>query len=533
MTKNMKYFGVVEGYFAKPYPMWNWDNRNLILETLVEFGNLSTYFYCPKDDPKVTFEWDKAYSSAEISKFKGFVQKCIKNNITFVYGLNPSMKSYKDVENNFKAYVAKIIEKFAQLQQLGVTTFCVLYDDIPLAYTALEGRMLSEALEFARLQCLVVNEVQKKLGSGCNLWFCSSEYFFIKKNPYTRALNKYLNNNIALIWTGNKVFTKKITKNMLVKAKNVVNSRELIWWNNYPVNDPMSEGFLNLGGFNKPGTGVISGVKGILINPMREVSPNIPYLLSFAKYLSDPNKYVRAKIYRRAFCKYYNISSSTIFDTLFKFSNRSGIDNGLKYEYKKLRDINVDAGTDRFLYELKKSYINIKNSRLPKDFKLLISQILAMIEPSQKIFDCFPVPVDATYLNRNLLIVLLRLLLDFKAQKGFEDSYRTIKALVNKVIRNKPMSLVNITNISLELSSVCKLYNKYLNYNKIELTGVERKNVETVLLKLIVWENGFYARIISKLDKIDKLRAFSLRLNINQYRIESLLVEIERFNGDF
>jgi len=529
MIKNKQFFGIVEGYFAKPYPMWGWDDRNIILEQLSAAGNLNTYFYCPKDDPKVTGEWDKLYSPAETSKFSRFTKKCADANITFAFGLNPVMKQYKNVENDFESYVASICRKFIQLKDLGVDTFCILYDDIPLSYKALEGKTVSEALEYARTQCLVVNAVQRRLGEDCRLWFCSSEYFFIRENIYTKTLNKYLNRNVVLIWTGNKVFTKRITGRMLMEAKKVVNNRDLIWWDNYPVNDPMTPGFLNLGGFNEPDVEVLPSIKGILINPMREVSPNIPFLSSFSRYLKCPNKYSRTKDYRMEFSRSFSLDRKTS-NTILEFSNRSEVDGEMKYGYKKLQKIYTDRSRGLFLKGLELSYTNIRKRNLPMDFKLVVSRILALMRLDQKSANLFPIPVDATYLNRVLLIVLLRFLLDLKTQKGFEKDYRIVESAIDKIIENKPLESANICISSQKFSSICELYNKYININKIELGGKERRYVEKTLSKLIAWENCYFKKILIGLNSTGRLRALSLRLNINQYRVQLLLDKIERFD---
>lgn len=532
----MKYYGLVEGFFSKPLPCWTWTERMSMIETLGSCHNLNTYLYCPKNDEFVTKKWDKLYDKVSVDKFKKVISLCKKKNINFVYGINPQLDDINEIVTNSDTYIEKIMSKLKQFTSFEVHVFCILFDDIPFAYNILDSLDCGESKKIASFQAKIVNEIQLKLGQECEVWFCASDYFLSSKSPYLTELTNKLDKKIPLLWTGDKVFTQKITQRMLNNSLKIVQNRKLIWWNNYPVNDPMSKGYFNLGGFNEPEKNIIKKLDGILINPQREALINIPCILTFSQYLDSPSFYSREKSYKTEAAKKFNLTylqSSLIIE----FSNKSEIDKTLKYGFNQFKD---NDG-----YKLRKFFIDIKNLLKQWDRKnLYLNQLKQIkddlqqfvnlfeskdVENSLKLLDRFPIPVDPTYLNRILMIIMFRYIL---TQKVLTDAkkYEIGKTILLKIIKLTKVNSLLIDGISIkQLRKSLIYYNNYFKANKKLLSLVTLNLIKRDLKDAIKCEQKEFLNSIKNLNRFEILKIISLRKNLNQYLVDKTLKEVNLF----
>ena len=73
----MLFSGYIEGYFGR---LLSWEERDAILSQ-IEFKNLNTYFYCPKEDPYHRLDWKTPYPEKEKKSLKEFITKCDSKKI--------------------------------------------------------------------------------------------------------------------------------------------------------------------------------------------------------------------------------------------------------------------------------------------------------------------------------------------------------------------------------------------------------------------------------------------------------------------
>lgn len=299
-------YGLVEGFISKPLDIWSNEERLVILNYIVKnCSNFNCYFYCPKGDRYVLGDWDKRYP--DISSLKEIVDICIKNKIKFVYGLNPDF-DVKFVEDNFDEYIGRIVYKLNQFVEIGVNNFCILFDEVSFSYDLVNGVKNSNERKIGQLHVKIMNKLNETFE---NLWFCASDYFFTKETDYVLELKK-LNKNISLIWTGDGVWTKRITTKMYERALKI-SSHKLVYWDNYPVNDDQHcLNTFHIGGFNDPEC----KIENILINPMREAYANFLVLDTFNQYLEGN--------YNRDKNLFYNESVNRLYTS---FSNKNVVDD--------------------------------------------------------------------------------------------------------------------------------------------------------------------------------------------------------------
>ncbi|MHA1575676.1 MAG: beta-N-acetylglucosaminidase domain-containing protein [Alphaproteobacteria bacterium] len=501
-----KVCGIVEGLFTAPATIWSWKEREKVVEDSLKQGVFNTYFYCPKDDPYVRLKWNELYPKEELKALQRFSVFCKKKNIDFVYGLNPSLLSSEMNDEDFREYLKNIKQKVNQLYEAGVKDFCLLYDDIPFAYNALQGIDSTEASDYGKLHSKIANEVFISFSGFKTFWFCGAEYFFTKRNKYLDGLLERLDKPIPLIWTGNSVFTKRITNEMTNTALKTVNNRPLIWWDNYPVNDDMKLETINLGGFNEPEKGCLDKLAGILVNPLRENLLSIPNIQSFLKWWENPSIYNRKKDYLILFKKDLSINTKTA-KILIEFSGKSVMDN-LRFN---VNGTFSDEEIESALKETKTLKKDILDELLP--IKKSIENYLSIkqemnFEFLERYLD-FPIYLSASYLNRVFLILL---------QKRFvynneSEKYRNIAKDILELKRAKCDDPI--------FNKITFAYNEYRFINKRNLELSQKQKIEKVLAETIVFEKKEFTNWInkSKLSINEKMKIIALYKSANQHNI--------------
>lgn len=438
-----KCLGIVEGFFSCPLPLWKNKERITLIKFLAQqtkFFNF--YLYAPKDDSLVTQDWERLYPQDKIKNLQKVLETCNQLGVSFCYGLNPDF-IYKPGAVNKTAL--KINKKLSQLAQIGVSSFCLLFDDTPFAYEILGGkRDKKEAYDIGKIQCQLANQALSRLSRKYpldNFLFCPSDYFFVTKTPYLEAISEALDPKIKIIWTGPGVYTPQLKRQDIGAAQRVLGEqRQIIWWNNYPVNDcEHLAGTFNLGGFNPPQLDVIPRLAGILINPMREAYANFPNLLTFAMFLENPQKYKREKAFEAALIKLLGEKKAQVAKEIMReFSARNLIDNEDKFLLKPLRKKQSLALFQNKIKKLKQDIDWFEKTGVcaKKEGELFSQTVLpSLLEKAQCFISSskfiikkqiipsaligklslFPVSWEKKYLSRINKILLLQMRLDEKA----------------------------------------------------------------------------------------------------------------------
>ena len=359
----------MEGFFSAPRKIWTWKDRFKTLEFIIQYAkNLNTYFYCPKDEPHITKNWDKLYTKKYLTQLQKFIFICKKKKVQFVYGLNPDI----DCDSNLKLTRNKIQNKINQILKVGCKNICLLFDDVPMAYDVVDHQIKFD--NFYKQIVNLINDIyltnKNKLS---DFWICSPDYCFKKETELTKAL-KNLNKNIKIIWTGNKIFSKIITKKDLRRVKKILDDKKIIYWSNYPVNDcEQAVNTYNLGGFYPIKSNVAAQLSGIVVNPMRECFANLPFYITFSNFLRQ-TRYNRRLAWKKALKKILKIDKQT-FWIINKFSSSNFIDN------KKPNDVN------KILKKLNEiSWENIFNLDKNNELKYLFSKTIQNVIQDAKNF---------------------------------------------------------------------------------------------------------------------------------------------------
>lgn len=321
MKKNKKVYGVVEGFFSEPLPTWTETERLKTVNFVAKNAkNINTYLYCPKDDPYVTKKYDVLYPNEDIKKIQKLIRNCENKSIEFAYGLNPVF----DGEMDYGDVEIRVLTKIEQIMNVGCKNVMLLFDDIPLAYDVVEGKVNNKD-SFDKV-IKMVNDIYNKLAKKLdNFWFCGPDYCFQKESPVTLA-TRNLNKKIDIVWSGNNVFTKSIKVKDVVRVRKLLGTeKKVLYWSNYPVNDcEQAIGTFNLGGFYPVEREILGQLSGVLVNPMRESMVNLPFYVTFSEWIEN-EKYDRISSYFEAMKNSLEIDKE-ISETLLSFSSRNVVD---------------------------------------------------------------------------------------------------------------------------------------------------------------------------------------------------------------
>lgn len=320
MKKREKIYGIVEGFFSEPLPIWSEAERQETIDFVAKKAKeITTYVYCPKDDLLVTDKYDELYPKAGLEAIKNVIDQCNTNGINYVYGLNPAVENIENKQEIKK----KIINKLEQLFSVGCRSFMILFDDIPLAYDVVAGTETESNFDKV---IGVVNDVYVGMKEKIDeFWFCGPDYCYNRITPITKATKK-LDKSIGVIWSGNQIFTKKVSLKDIARVKNILGQKtKIIYWDNYPVNDcEQAKGTFNLGGFYPIEKEVLKLLDGVIVNPMRECMANLPFYVTFSNSIKN-DTYVRTISYFKAMTEVLGLNSGFV-KSVLKFSSKNIVD---------------------------------------------------------------------------------------------------------------------------------------------------------------------------------------------------------------
>ncbi|MEK9649604.1 MAG: beta-N-acetylglucosaminidase domain-containing protein [Gammaproteobacteria bacterium] len=212
--------GYIEGYYGKQL---SFDDRKKLILFLANLG-MTHYFYCPKEDSKHRIHWKEDYAQSFLDDFASLNQLAKANNIEIIFGLSPGNDFV------FKKDYQILLNKFKQFIELGVSSICVLFDDL---FESNRGNNHKD----------ILNQLANDLDL-VNLYTVPQIYcdqLSIKKNifqdEYLSEFLENLNTRVNIFFTGQRVVSKTYPIEYLNKLKAFIGDRELLIWDNYFAND--------------------------------------------------------------------------------------------------------------------------------------------------------------------------------------------------------------------------------------------------------------------------------------------------------
>ncbi|MBA3307980.1 MAG: beta-N-acetylglucosaminidase domain-containing protein [Chloroflexi bacterium] len=274
--------GLIEGFYGPP---WTWAERDRMIDFLAAHG-FDLYVYAPKDDPLHRARWRDPLPEPELVRFDRLARRAAVAGVEFSYGLSPIDLGFGD-----RSGVEVVVRKCLQLAASGVSSFGLLFDDLPVDLPP----SADERTEAARWQGSVANEVLRAVresGAGGRFLFCPTEYCSSvpTPTPYLRTLGETLEAGIEVFWTGPQVCSHTITSSDLTAVTEGLQRRPLLW-DNYPVNDGEMRWDPHIRPLRGRGADLPGACSGIVANGAIEAEATKIALHTFAAYWRDPSGY--------------------------------------------------------------------------------------------------------------------------------------------------------------------------------------------------------------------------------------------------
>lgn len=532
-----KYYGIVEGFFSEPLPCWTHVERIETIRFIAEHcPHFNTYFYAPKSDPWVEQRPFELCPAKKLNELRETVEFCEEKKLMFVYGLNPAFP-LAAVQRDFEGYVASITRKIFQLLSIGVRNFCILYDEIPFALNFDESKIRSEGDGYiGETHARILNSLLQRLEGKVNtLWFCPPDYSFSRTTPYLSALLKGLDNSIPIIWTGDGIFTKTISAEIMKKGRKVAGKkRDIIYWDNYPVNDcPHSSGTFHIGAFNAPSSAARRELKGILMNPMRECFANLIVYLTFEAYLKNSGTFERKRALYAAFRILFSEAWEPYARLYETFSDKNIVDDESRGYYADILQAD-SADIPQIVAAMKRDLeeVALPSTSVGRLFVHTTRSVLRRARGIQGIFsamlldknweeqfllrDTFPVTLNKKYLTRQFTVFAKRIVLADALGSKRSPIITAIgeMSLLDRfsVPKEKPRTV-----LEKQLVNLFGIVIKYQQKNRLSITAQDTKKLFNILHALLPLERYFFLQQIEGLTATQKIQAFVRRSQINYY----------------
>ncbi|TDG42928.1 hypothetical protein AWZ03_010633 [Drosophila navojoa] len=231
---------------------------------------MDSYMYAPKDDYKHRAYWRELYTVEEADHLSSLITAAREAGIVFYYALSPGL----DMTYSSQKEIATLKRKLDQVSQFGCDGYALLFDDIESELSKADKEVFQT---FANAQVSVTNEIFTHLGSPKFL-FCPTQYCASRAVPtvvdseYLNTLGSKLNNEIDILWTGDKVISKVITIESIREITEVLRRPPVIW-DNLHAND-YDQKRVFLGPYTGRSPELIPYLRGIMTNPNCEFYGN-------------------------------------------------------------------------------------------------------------------------------------------------------------------------------------------------------------------------------------------------------------------
>ncbi len=285
---SFRFRGIIEGYYGEPWSL----EEHLEMADFMDEYRLNVFMYAPKLDPYHREKWFEPYPEAEFSKLKEIKNKLSEKNIDFYYCISPGHA--KDPKDVFKYTgdedFARLFAKLQQVIDIGVSHFGLLLDDIDYQLSGLNLQMFSRpGIAHAHI-CNQVFDCLKNKVLDPVLVMCPTEYHQIGDSEYRNDLQKYLDDDIYVFWTGDRVCAEAITESDAKLTQEAFQKRLFIW-DNFPVSD-FTYGVREFIAPVKNRTAALSKyAKGYMINPSLHYQISKIGMITMAHYAWNSAKY--------------------------------------------------------------------------------------------------------------------------------------------------------------------------------------------------------------------------------------------------
>jgi hypothetical protein len=282
--------GVIEGFYGR---QWSWQSRRHYAGFMAEQG-FSTYIYAPKGQALLRGQWRQPVDDGTASQLKAVADEYHRHGLRFGVGLSPL-----GLQEEFSpASRRQLQDKLRQLNELGIDTLCLLFDDMPGAIS-----------DLARRQLILVDDMLAVSAASQHI-ICPSYYSFdpvleslfgARPVNYWSELGQGLPADVGYFWTGQRVISSSYGQQDL-QAITEQMGRKPVLWDNYPVNDGRATSpFLHLRAYTGRPHQLQDWSAGHCVNPMNQAELSRLVLFSLGELYRNRHAYQPWRAQLKAF----------------------------------------------------------------------------------------------------------------------------------------------------------------------------------------------------------------------------------------
>lgn len=262
------WLAALEGYYGPPLEH---AERVALVQWLGQH-DYDSYAYSPKDDPFARDRWREPYPPDQLAAFADLVAVCDDAGLELAMTMNPGLDWRVGDPSEVDALTAKL-EAF---HAMGVRGLAVAWDDVPgegATVGASHGEAVATAFE--------------RIGSDASWFTCPVDYAARTPTTYLRAFADALPPEVGIVWTGTGIVSPSLTG---ADAKGLARDlgRELLFGENFPVNDGGMAHVLHLGPYPTRDASFVHATKGAVVNFMHRPRASRVGLAVAARFWRDP-----------------------------------------------------------------------------------------------------------------------------------------------------------------------------------------------------------------------------------------------------
>ncbi len=220
------YRGVLEG----GYSVWGHKQRLDVVKWIGRM-KMNIFMYGPKEGYYYRRRWREPFSEEALAEFKEYIDACRRNRVAFNLALSPALS----IEHSNPNEIKLLIDKYRQIQELGVNQFSIFFDDVLPILAHESDRTVYHHI--AEAEADVTNKVLAGLREKdptARLAFCPRQYWGWYPTKYIAILRAKLDPSISIGWTGEQIVSKKVTVGDVENFINVWGRRPAIGENYSP-----------------------------------------------------------------------------------------------------------------------------------------------------------------------------------------------------------------------------------------------------------------------------------------------------------
>lgn len=283
--------GIIEGFYGPP---WGWPQRQRAIRFLASQG-ANTYLYAPKNDPLHRDRWREPYLRDEWERFSELADIGDELGVDLWFGISPLGFRVTDERD-----VASLVDKLEAADRAGLRRFCLLVDDMPEDFASSRDAESFATLAAAHVALVeLVRHTLDRFGDDRRLWFVPLHYHGDPEDAYVREIGAGIPAEIAILWTGPEVCSETLTgEHTAAVARSL--RRDVLYWDNHPVNDGAMSVDPHLGPFRGRDPELVEHATGILANVGLQPEASLIAVATLCEFARDPHGYDPEMAWSRA-----------------------------------------------------------------------------------------------------------------------------------------------------------------------------------------------------------------------------------------